>query len=188
MTRLYARLPTPVSAPLWTLAVQNLARFPNRTAGMVLALTTGAFGVGMAALSWLDGRADAALPLWVAGMVLVAGASLVLAIAALAARERRDELRLLRALGARTNRVRRLIMMEYAIVALGGGSLGALIALANWAVTGGEGGWLRAIVLVIVDLLGALLSAWAGAVPVLMYDFRCTIYEVVSSTRFVRKS
>ena len=188
LTRLYARLPTPVSAPLWTLAVQNLARFPNRTAGMVLALTTGAFGVGMAALSWLDGRADAALPLWVAGMVLVAGASLVLAIAALAARERRDELRLLRALGARTNRVRRLIMMEYAIVALGGGSLGALIALANWALTGGEGGWLRAIALVIADLLGALLSAWAGAIPVMMYDLRFTIYEVTSSTKSVRKS
>ncbi|MEZ4713310.1 MAG: FtsX-like permease family protein [Caldilineaceae bacterium] len=185
LTRLYARLPTPASAPLWTLAVQNLARFPNRTAGMVLALTTGAFGVGMAALSWLDGQADEALPLWVAGMVLAAGASLVLAIAALAARERRAEFRLLRALGARSSRVRRLILMEYAVVALGGGSLGALIALANWAMTGGEGGWLRAIALVIVDLLGALLSAWAGAVPVMMYDLRYfdraqhkfTIYE-----------
>lgn len=186
LTRLYTRLPTPTNAPLWTLAVQNLARYPNRTTGMVLALTTGAFGVGMAALSWLDGRSDEALPMWVATMVLMAGASLVLAIAALAARERQDEFRLLRALGARAGRVRRLILIEYAIVALGGGAMGALIALANWAVTGGEGGWLRAIALVIVDLLGALLSAWAGALPIL--DFGFWIYNSVSSARLGRKS
>ena len=48
--------------------------------------------------------------------------------ASLAALERRREYGLLMALGARRSRLWRLILLEYAIVAFGGGALGALIS------------------------------------------------------------
>ena len=167
LTRLYRRLPKPAWTPLWALALQGLARHPRHTAGLTLALTTGSYSVGLAALTWLDGLADSAFPFWVAGMVLVAGASLVLTAASLAALERRREYGLLMALGARRHRLWRLILLEYAIVAVGGGSLGALMALANWALSHGRGAWWLAVGIVVADLLGALLSACAGAAPVL---------------------
>lgn len=179
LTNLYRRLPTPESTPLWTLAVQGLARHPNHTAGMVLALTAGAYGVGLAALTWLAGAVGSAFPLWVAGVVLVAGAGLVLAIAALAALERRWEFGLLMALGARSLRVRRLILLEYAIVALGSGTVGALLALLNWAGSGGQGGWPGALGIVVADLLAALLSAWMGAAPVLWVVTRRSIGQAI---------
>ncbi len=98
--------------------------------------------------------------------MLTAGAGLVLTAAALAAWERRQEYALLVALGARPGRVRRLILLEYAIVALGAGSLGGIMALVNWAGSSGRGnGWL-AVGIILADLLGALLSAWVGAGPV----------------------
>ncbi len=170
VTRLTFLLPTPGHAPLWSLAVQGLARHPRHTAGMSLALTTGAYSVGLAALAWLDSwQTDgglAAFAFWVAGGVLTAGAGLVLTAAALAAWERRQEYALLVALGARPGRVRRLILLEYAIVALGAGSLGGIMALVNWAGSSGRGnGWL-AVGIILADLLGALLSAWVGAGPV----------------------
>ncbi|RIK40613.1 MAG: hypothetical protein DCC55_14540 [Chloroflexi bacterium] len=167
LTRLYWRLPKPAGTPLWALAVQGLARHPRHTAGMTLALTTGSYSVGLAALTWLDGLADSAFPFWVAAMVLVAGASLVLTAASLAALERRREYGLLIALGARRSRLWRLILLEYAIVAAGGGTLGAIMALGNWALSHGRGAWWLAIGIAVADLLGALLSAWAGAAPVL---------------------
>jgi predicted lysophospholipase L1 biosynthesis ABC-type transport system permease subunit len=167
LTRLYWRLPKPAWTPLWALAVQGLARHPRHTAGMTLALTTGSYSVGLAALTWLDGLADSAFPFWVAAMVLVAGASLVLTAASLAALERRQEYGLLIALGARRSRLWRLILLEYAIVAAGGGTLGAIMALGNWALSHGRGAWWLAIGIAVADLLGALLSAWAGAAPVL---------------------
>jgi predicted lysophospholipase L1 biosynthesis ABC-type transport system permease subunit len=167
LTRLYWRLPKPAWTPLWALAVQGLARHPRHTAGMTLALTTGSYSVGLAALTWLDGLADSAFPFWVAVMVLVAGASLVLTAASLAALERRQEYGLLIALGARRSRLWRLILLEYAIVAAGGGTLGAIMALGNWALSHGRGAWWLAIGIAVADLLGALLSAWAGAAPVL---------------------
>lgn len=170
VTRLTVRLPTPGHAPLWSLAVQGLARHPRHTAGMSLALTTGAYSVGLAALAWLDSwqtnGGHAAFAFWVAGGVLTAGAGLVLTAAALAAWERRQEYALLVALGARPGRVRRLILLEYAIIALGAGSLGGIMALVNWAGSSGRGnGWL-AVGIILADLLGALLSAWVGAGPV----------------------
>jgi predicted lysophospholipase L1 biosynthesis ABC-type transport system permease subunit len=167
LTRLYWRLPKPVWTPLWALAVQGLARHPRHTAGMTLALTTGSYSVGMAALSWLNGLAASAFPFWVALMVLVAGASLVLTAASLAALERRREYGLLIALGARRNRLWRLILLEYGIVAIGGGSLGAMMALGNWALSNGRGGWWLAVGIALADLVGALASAWLGAAPVL---------------------
>lgn len=167
LTRLYWRLPKPAWTPLWALAVQGLARHPRHTAGMTLALTTGSYSVGLAALTWLDGLANSAFPFWVAAMVLVAGASLVLTAASLAALERRQEYGLLIALGARRSRLWRLILLEYAIVAAGGGTLGAIMALGNWALSHGRGAWWLAIGIAVADLLGALLSAWAGAAPVL---------------------
>jgi predicted lysophospholipase L1 biosynthesis ABC-type transport system permease subunit len=167
LTRLYWQLPKPPETPLWALAVQGLARHPRHTAGLTLALTTGSYSVGLAALSWLDNAAGSAFPFWVAGMVLFAGASLVLTAASLAALERRREYALLMALGARASRVWRMILLEYAIVALGGGALGATMALANWAFSHGRGEWWLALAIVFTDLLGALASAWLGAAPVL---------------------
>jgi predicted lysophospholipase L1 biosynthesis ABC-type transport system permease subunit len=167
LTRLYWRLPKPEQTPLWALAVQGLARHPRHTAGMTLALTTGAYSVGLAALTWLDGAAASFFPFWVAGLVLIAGASLVLTAASLAALERRHEYGLLMALGARARRVWELILLEYAIVAVGGGALGALMALGNWVLSRGQGEWWMAIAIVLADLLGALGAAWAGAAPVL---------------------
>ncbi|MDQ3249342.1 MAG: hypothetical protein M3Q45_09060, partial [Chloroflexota bacterium] len=167
LTQLYWRLPKPTSTPLWTLALQGLARHPRHTAGMTLALTTGSYAVGLAALAWLDGAAALGFSAWVAGMVLLAGASLVLTGAALAALERRHEFGLLMALGARASRVWRLILLEYAIVAVGGGSLGALLALSNWVLSAGRGNAWWAVGIVLVDLAGAITSAWLGAAPVL---------------------
>jgi membrane protein YdbS with pleckstrin-like domain len=69
-------------------------------------------------------------------------------------------------LGTRPSRVRQMVMLEYAIVAIGGGLLGTLLALGNWAMAGG-GNWWAALAIAVVDLLAALLSAWAGAIPVL---------------------
>lgn len=176
LATLLGRLPAITSMPLWTMAVQGLSRHANHTAGMVLALTAGAYGVGMAALSWLhtrpftNGQAGWSIPfpLWVAVVILVAAASLVLTIAELAAWERRREFGMLMALGARTARVWRLLLLEYGLVAVGGGTIGALMALVNWTAAGGRGGWLWAIGIVVADLLAAILSAWVGALPVLL--------------------
>ncbi len=170
LTRFYWRLPTPDSSPLWALAVHGLARHRRQTAGMTLAMIAGAFGFGLAALSWVNRRAEATFPLWVAGMLLVACATLVLTSAALSALERRQELGLLAALGVRRGRVRRLILLENGIVALAGGALGALLALLAWALVSIEGGstsWLLAIAIALIDVLAALATATIGAAPVL---------------------
>jgi len=179
LTNLYRQLPTPATWPLWTLAVRGLARHPNHTAGMVLAMTAGAYGTGLAALSWVGRTVGSAFPLWVAGLILVAGAGLVLAIAALATRERRWEFGLLMALGARIGRVRRLVLLEFAIVALGGGALGALLALINWSGSGSRSGWWMALGIVVADLLAALLTAWMGAAPVLFMVTRRAIGQTL---------
>jgi predicted lysophospholipase L1 biosynthesis ABC-type transport system permease subunit len=170
LTRFYWRLPTPDGWPLWALAVHGLARHRRQTAGMTLAMIAGAFGFGLAALSWVNRRAEATFPLWVAGMLLVACATLVLTSAALSALERRQELGLLAALGVRRGRVRRLILLENGIVALAGGALGALLALLAWALVGveaGAAGWLLAIAIALIDVLAALATATIGAAPVL---------------------
>lgn len=170
LTRFYWRLPTPDSSPLWALAVQGLARHRRQTAGMTLAMTAGALGVGLAALSWMSSRAEATFPLWVAGMLLVACATLMLTSSALAALERRQELGLLAALGARRSRVRRLILLENSIVALAGGVLGALLALAIWSTAGAgavRSDWPLAIAIALIDVLAALATATIGAAPVL---------------------
>ncbi len=166
LTRLYARLPAPSQSPLWQLALQGLARHPRHTAGLSLAMITGSYAVGLALLSLLKGGVGGTFPVWVAVGVLVVGGGLVLTAAALAALERRRELGLLVALGTRPSRVRQMVLLEYAIVAFGGGILGALLALGNWAMAG-AGDWPAALVIVAVDLLAALLSAWGGAIPVL---------------------
>jgi predicted lysophospholipase L1 biosynthesis ABC-type transport system permease subunit len=166
-TLLYWRLPKPAWTPLWALAVQGLTRHPRHTAGITLALTAGSYSVGLAALSWLDGLATSAFPFWVAAMVLVAGASLVLSAASLAALERRREYGLLLALGARRHRLWQLILLEYGIVAVSAGTLGALLAVSNWAFSNGRGGWGLALAIALADLVGALVSAWVGAAPVL---------------------
>ncbi len=170
LTRFYWRLPTPDGWPLWALAVQGLARHRRQTAGMTLAMIAGALGFGLAALSWVNRRAEATFPLWVAGMLLVACATLVLTSAALAALERRQELGLLAALGAPRRRVRRLILLENGIVAMAGGAVGAALALLAWALVQGEtgaAGWLQAVVIAIVNVMAALATATAGAAPVL---------------------
>jgi predicted lysophospholipase L1 biosynthesis ABC-type transport system permease subunit len=170
LTRFYWRLPTPDGWPLWALAVHGLARHRRQTAGMTLAMIAGAFGFGLAALSWVNRRAEATFPLWVAGMLLVACATLVLTSAALSALERRQELGLLAALGVRRGRVRRLILLENGIVALAGGALGALLALVAWVLVGveaGAAGWLLAIAIALIDVLAALATATIGAAPVL---------------------
>jgi putative ABC transport system permease protein len=103
-------------------------------------------------------------------MLLGACATLVLTSAALSALERRQELGLLAALGVRRGRVRRLILLENGIVALAGGALGALLALAAWALVGveaGAAGWLLAIAIALIDVLAALATATIGAAPVL---------------------
>jgi ABC-type antimicrobial peptide transport system permease subunit len=134
---------------------------------MTLAMAAGAYAVGMAALSWLVSAGAARFPFWVAGLVLVAGAMLVLTVAALAVLERQDELLMVRALGARRQRLWQLVLLEYSIVALGGGGVGALLALLNWVAAGQHHQWLGALALVVADLIGALLSAWLGAAPIL---------------------
>lgn len=176
LTRFYWRLPTPITRPLWALAVQGLARHRRQTAGMTLAMTAGALGVGLAALGWLSRKTQPAFPLWVAAMLLLACASLVMTSAALAALDRRQELGLLQALGARRSRVHRLILLESGIVALAGGALGALLALLAWwlatvepgAPPGYTGlGWPQALLIAGIDVLAALITAWVGAAPVL---------------------
>lgn len=170
LTRFYWRLPTPDGWPLWALAVQGLARHRRQTAGMTLAMIAGSLGFGLAALSWVNRRAEAAFPFWVAGMLLLACATLVLTSAALAALERRQELGLLAALGVRRGRVRRLILLENGIVALAGGALGALLALLAWALAAGPASstaWPLAAAIALVDMLAALATVTAGAAPVL---------------------
>ena len=170
LTRFYWRLPTPDGWPLWALAVQGLARHRRQTAGLTLAMIAGALGFGLAALSWVNRRAEATFPLWVAGMLLLACATLVLTSAALAALERRQELGLLAALGAPRRRVRRLILLENGIVALAGGTVGALLALLAWALVRGEAGaanWLLAVAIAVINIMAALATATVGAAPVL---------------------
>ena len=179
LTRFYQRLPHSAAHPLWTLAVQGLARHPNQTTGMTLALTTGAYAVGMAALSWLASAGQALFPFWVAGLVLVAGATLVFTVAALAAWERRKTFGMLLALGAHRQHCWRLILLEYGIVACGGGALGALMALATWLIAGPQGNGWAAIGLIVADLLGALVSAWVGAAPVLWMVTRQAVGRAV---------
>ncbi len=169
LTRLYRRLPLLPHRPLWSLAVQGLARHPNHTAGMTLAMTAGAYAAGMAALSWLASDGLARFPFWVAALILLAGATLVFTVAALAVLERRTELAMLRTLGARRHRLWQLVLLEYGIVAVGGGTVGALLALVNWVASGQHDQWLIAVGIVLADLVGALLSAWIGAAPVLWH-------------------
>lgn len=166
LTRLYPQVQSPIDTPLWPLAMQGLTRHPRTTAALSLALTAGSYSVGLAALSWL-GAPRQFFTIWVTALVLITAASLVLTVAAVSALERRHEFGLLMALGARRTRVWRLILLEYGIVAVGAGSLGAFLALVNWIWRQQwANGWL-ALAIVAVDLLGALLSAWAGAAPVL---------------------
>ena len=170
LTRFYWRLPEPANWPLWALAVQGLARHRRQTAGMTLAMTAGALGVGLAALGWVSGDVPATFPLWVAAMLLVACASLVLTTSALAALERRQELGLLAALGARRTRVRGLILLENGIVAVAGGMLGAMLAVVAWSLVGSEASQTRAATvaaIALLDVMAALTTAWIGALPVL---------------------
>ncbi|HRW04400.1 MAG TPA: hypothetical protein P5121_04860 [Caldilineaceae bacterium] len=167
LTHLYRRLPLSPRHPLWTLAVQGLARHPNHTAGMTLAMTAGAYAVGLAGLSWLASRGVARFPFWVAALILLAGATLVFTVAALAVLERRGELGLLQALGARRGRLWQLVLLEYGIVAIGGGGVGACMALVNWVAAGQREQWWTALALILLDLCGALATAWLGATPVL---------------------
>lgn len=170
LTRFYWRLPLPDASPLWTLAVQGLARHRRQTAGMTLAMIAGALGLGLAALSWVNRRAAATFPLWVAALLLIACGLLVLTTAALAALERRRELGLLAALGARPSRVRRLILLENGIVALTGGAMGSLLALLAWWLVGvaiNPTGVRLAVLIAVLDVGAALLTASLGAAPVL---------------------
>ncbi len=179
LTWLYQRLPRATRWPLWSLAIQGLAHHPNQTAGMTLALTTGSYAVGMAALSWLASDGQAHFPFWVAGLVLVAGATLVFTVAALAAWERRKTVGMLLALGAHRRHAGQLILLEYTIVALGGGTLGTLMAFATWLMAGPPDHRWAALGLILVDLVGALLSAWIGAAPVLWLVTRRPIGQSV---------
>lgn len=179
LTRLYQRLPRSVAQPLWSLAIQGLARHPNQTAGMTLALTTGAYAVGMAGLSWLASAGQVRFPFWVALLVLIAGATLVFTVAALATWERRKTFGMLQALGARRLHCWQLILLEYGIVALGGGAVGAVMAFGTWLIAGQPGNGWAAIGLLLVDLLGALGSAWIGATPVLLMVARQPVGRAV---------
>ncbi len=166
LTRLYHRLPLARRSFFGELLLQGLARHPRHTAGLTLAMMAGSYGAGLAALALLTSGRQALFAVWVALGVLVAGASLVLTAAYLALSERCPELERLVALGMRPSRVRRLLLAEYAVVALGGGSLGALLAFLNWLLAGG-GDWLLALIILAADLLAALFSAWAGLAPIL---------------------
>ena len=173
----------PIDTPLWTLAVQGLTRHPRTTAALSLSLITGSYSVGMAALSWLASSGSQLFSFWVTVMVLIAAASLVLTAASLSALERRREFGLLMALGARRTRVWRLILLEYGIVAVGAGSLGAFLALLNWGWSQSWGNVIQALALVFADLLGALVSAWAGAAPVLWLVTRRSPGQAMRSHR-----
>ena len=85
----------------------------------------------------------------------------------MAALERRREYALLMALGALRSRVWRMILLEYGIIAVGAGAIGGVMALINWAWSTTSGNWGLGIALILADVLGALLSAWVGAAPVL---------------------
>lgn len=179
LIRFYQRLPRPAAWPLWSLALQGLARHPNQTAALTLALTTGAYAVGIAALSWLASGGQVRFPFWVAGFVLGAGATLVFTVAALAAWERRKTFGMLQALGAHRRHCWQLILLEYGTVAFGGGALGAGMALLHWLVAGQQGNGWAALGLILADLLGALLSAWLGAAPVLWLIARRSVGAAV---------
>lgn len=166
LTWLYERLPAPMPAIRWRMALQGLARYPRHTAGLTLAMIAGAYAVGLAALAVADGGPVLSFPAWVAAGILVSGGGLVLTAAALAALERRQELALLIALGVRPSRTRQMMLLEYGIVAVCGGLLGASLALVNWA-WAGAGNWRSALLIAGVDVLATLLSAWAGTLPVL---------------------
>ena len=93
-----------------------------RRPGLTLAMTAGAMGVGWP--RWAGWAAMCLLHFhfgWQRCCWLPV--SLVLTASALAALERRQELGLLAALGARRGRVRRLILLENGIVAVAGGAL-----------------------------------------------------------------
>jgi predicted lysophospholipase L1 biosynthesis ABC-type transport system permease subunit len=121
----------------------------------------------MAGLSWLASAGQVRFPFWVALLVLIAGATLVFTVAALATWERRKTFGMLQALGAHRLHCWQLILVEYGIVALGGGAMGALMAFATWLSAGQPGNGWAVIGWLLVDLLGALGSAWVGAMPVL---------------------
>lgn len=167
LTHSYNRLPTPPSWPLWTMAIQGLARHPNYTTGMVLSFIAGSYGVGLAALTWLQSAANALYPFWVAAMVLVAGASLVLTIAAVAIYERCSEFGLLSTVGARRYQLRLLVLLEYSTVAATSGLVGSCAALVNWIGAGAEGGWMAALGIVLANIGAVTLAAWIGAFPIL---------------------
>lgn len=167
LTYVYWQLPAVDKHPFWGLAVQGLARHRRQTVGMTLAMTAGALGVGLAVLGSLGRAREAIFPLWVVAVLLAACASLVMTTAALAALERRQELGLLGALGARPGQVRSLILLEQGVVALGGGSLGAFMALIAWILAGTSGSWWLALLVTVLDVVAALVTAWLGAAPVL---------------------
>lgn len=167
LTHFYQRLPRSAAQPLWSLALQGLAQHPNQTAGMTLALTTGTYAVGMAGLSWLASAGQVRFPFWVALLVLIAGATLVFTVAALATWERRKSFGMLRALGAHRLHCWQVILLEYGLVALGGGALGILMAFTTWLIAGQPGNGWAVMGWLLVDLLGAVGSAWVGAMPVL---------------------
>ena len=133
----------------------------------------------MAALSWLASGGQVHFPFWVAGFVLGAGATLVFTVAALAAWEQRKTFGMLQALGAHRRHCWQLILVEYGIVAFGGGALGAGMALIHWLVAGQQGNGWAALGLILADLLGALLSAWLGAAPVLWLIARRSVGAAV---------
>lgn len=184
LTRFYHRLPQTMRHPLWILTLQGLARHPNHTAGMTLAMTTGAYAVGVAAFSWLASAGIARFPFIIALLVLAAGATLVFTVAALAVLERRVEFSLLRALGARRQYLWQLVLLEYGMIAIGGGSIGASMALLTWATSslGTREQWFVAIIVVGADLLGALASAWIGAAPVFAYLVRQRVQDGLHHT------
>lgn len=167
LTHFYRQIPTPPYWPLWTMAIQGLARHLNYTTGMALSFIAGAYGTGLAALTWLESDHNAVFPFWVAIVILTATASLVLTIASVAAWERRREFGMLTALGAKRSQLRWLILLEYTTVAGSAGLLGSLIAVVSWLIAGGSGSWLVALGVTFFNMLAVVASAWIGALPVL---------------------
>ncbi len=167
LTHVYRQIPTPPYWPLWTMAIQGLARHLNYTTGMALSFIAGAYGTGMAVLTWWESDNNAIFPFWVAGVILTATASLVLTIASMAAWERRREFGMLTALGAKRGQLRRLVLLEYTTVAGSAGLLGSLIAVVSWLIAGGSGHWFVALSITFFNMLAVVISAWIGALPVL---------------------
>lgn len=167
LTHVYRQIPTSTSWPLWTMAIQGLARHLNYTTGLALSFIAGAYGTGLAALTWLESANNAIFPFWVAGVILTATASLVLTIASVAAWERRREFGMLTALGAKRGQLRKLVLLEYTTVAGSAGLLGSLIAVISWVIAGGSGHWLVAVGVTFFNMLAVVMSAWVGALPVL---------------------